>query len=404
MNAPDDLPVKNRSAAAAPRRNTKTKKWDFVVDIGRDPATGRRRQIRKRGYATKKEAEAELTRVRSALQSGTFVAPERVTLKAFLTGEWLPAIRHTIESTTLASYEQNVRLHIVRHLGAVPLQALDPGHLNGLYAQLLENGRTDGAGGLSARTVRYIHTIMHRALRDATRWGKTVRNVADLADPPSTKAARAPEMRIWDPNELRTFLDYVAEEVDDLHAGIYRLAGLAGLRRGEVLGLTWGDVDLDNATVTVQRQLRTLAGKVEHVEITKSSAGRRNINIDPTTVTALRRVRANQAADRLALGTGCPTTDLVFTRRDGRALYPNSIYKAFQRHAKAAALPVMRFHDLRHTHVADLIATDAHIKVISDRVGHSSTSFTMDRYGHLIDGQQAHAAQAVADLVDRSGS
>jgi integrase len=352
-----------------------------------------------RGYATKKLAEAELTRVRSSLQSGTFVAPERVTLSTFLIGEWLPAIRPTIESTTLASYEQNVRLHILPHLGAVTLQALDPGHLNGLYAQLLENGRTDGTGGLSARTVRYIHTIIHRALRDATRWGKTIRNVADLADPPSRKTARAPEMKYWMPGQLRAFTS-ATEKSNDRLAAAFRLAAMTGLRRGEIAGLTWADVELESATIVVRRQTRTIGRRTEHVDLTKSSAGRRRVDLDAGTVASLRRLRARQAAEKLACGIGYRETDLVFTQVDGSPVHPQTLTETFARRVKSAGLPTIRLHDLRHTHVAHLLAAGANVKIVSERIGHASSSFTLDRYGHLIEGQQASAAAAVADLVD----
>jgi integrase len=388
-----------RAAAAAPRKNPKTGKWDFVVDVGRDPTTGKRRQIRNRGYATKKLAEAELTRIRSSLQSGTFVAPERVTLNTFLIGEWLPAIRPTIESTTLASYEQNVRLHVLPHLGALTLQALDPGHLNGLYARLLETGRTDGMGGLSARTVRYIHTIIHRALRDATRWGKTVRNVADLADPPSRKTARAPEMKYWMPEQLRSFIS-VTEASRDRLAPAFRLAAMTGLRRGEIAGLTWADVELESATIVVRRQTRTIGRRTEHVDLTKSSAGRRRVDLDAGTVASLRRWKAHQAAEKLACGNGYRETDLVFTQVDGSPVHPQSLTETFARRVKSAGLPTIRLHDLRHTHVAHLLAAGANVKIVSERIGHASSSFTLDRYGHLIEGQQASAAAAVADLVN----
>ena len=397
-----DQVARSRAAAAVPRRNPKTGKWDFIVDVGRDPATGKRRQVRKRGYATKKLAEAELTRVRSALQSGTFVAPERVTLKTFLNDQWLPAIRHTVESTTLASYEQNVRLHIVPHLGAITLQALDPGHLNGLYADLLDHGRTDGTGGLSARSVRYIHTIIHRALRDATRWGKTVRNVADLADPPSLKAARAPEMKYWMPGQLRSFISEI-EKSDDRLAAAFRLAAMTGLRRGEIAGLTWADVELGSAMLLVRRQTRTIGRKTEHVELTKSSAGRRRVNLDAGTVASLRRLKVRQAAEKLACGSGYRDTDLVFTQADGSPVHPQTLTETFARRVKSAGLPMIRLHDLRHTHVAHLLAAGANVKIVSERIGHASSSFTLDRYGHLIEGQQANAAAAVADLIDSAG-
>lgn len=234
---------RQRASTAGPRQDPRTKRWSFVVDGGTDPRTGRRRQIRRRGFPTKKAAESELTRLRGSLQNGTFVAPENLTLGAFIVDDWLPAIRTTVEPSTLESYGRMLRLHVIAHIGHVPVQRLEPQHLNALYADLLAGGRRDGKpGGLKARTVRYLHTILHRALKDAAKWGKVARNVAELADPPSAKAARAPEMKVWSPAELRAFLNHL-EQSDDRLACAFRLAGMAGLRRGEILGLTWDDLD-----------------------------------------------------------------------------------------------------------------------------------------------------------------
>ncbi len=390
---------RTRSQSAAPRRDPESGTWGFVVDAGIDPGTGKRRQVRRRGFATRKAAEQELARVRHGVQNSDYVAPDRLTVSSFLTNEWLPATKSTIESTTFESYERNLRLHVIPSLGEMRLQRLEPQRLNALYATLLANGRRDGKGGLSARTVRYLHTIIHRALKDATRWGKVSRNVADLADPPSQKAARPPEMKIWDPQQLRAFLDYV-EQQRDLLAPAFRLAGLAGMRRGEVLGLTWADIDFDHGALTVRRQLRCIGRKIEHVEITKTASGRRRINLDSGTLAALRTARARQAAERLAMGTGYQESAFVFTQPDGAPIHPMTMTETFSRRIKSAKLPKIRLHDLRHSHVAHLIAAGTHVKVISERVGHASTSFTMDRYGHLMDGQQSDAADAVALLVD----
>lgn len=169
------------SSAAAPRKDQKSGTWWFVVDL---PPSGdsRRRQAKRRGFRTKAEAQAALDELRVDTRRGTYVAPARQTFGEFLTRDWLPAIRATVEPSTHESYTRYLTLHVVPRVGGIGLQQLDAGALNKLYADLLDHGRLNGKpGGLSARTVRYIHTIIGRALREAVAWDRVARNVARAA-------------------------------------------------------------------------------------------------------------------------------------------------------------------------------------------------------------------------------
>ena len=198
------------SHSAAPQKDPKTGTWWFVVDL---PAKGdgRRRQVRRRGFRTKAEAQSAMDDLRVSGRRGSYVAPARQTFGEFLTDDWLPAIRTTVDASTWASYSRNLRLHVIPHLGGVGLQQLDAGMLNKLYAELLEHGRRDGRpGGLSARTVRYIHTIIGRALREAVAWDRLLRNVAQAAQPPGSALAEPPEMRTWDGPSSRRSLACLA--------------------------------------------------------------------------------------------------------------------------------------------------------------------------------------------------
>jgi hypothetical protein len=178
--------------------------YTYWLDIGSDPVTGKRRQRTKGGFRTKRECQAALNEAISALRSGTLVQPSRRTVASFLVEEWLPAVQMAgLRNSTWASYRMNVEKHLVPGLGAIELQRLSPAQLNAFYRELLTRGRRNAAGGLAPKTVYYIHSILHRALRDAVRWGYVVRNAADVADPPR---AKTPEMRVWSPAQLRAFL------------------------------------------------------------------------------------------------------------------------------------------------------------------------------------------------------
>lgn len=207
--------------------------WGYVIDV--PTLTGRRRQLRRRGFKTKKEAQTSLTTALSDLQRGMFVAPERATLASFLLDDWLPARAASLRPSTAASYEQVIRSYVAPTIGGVRLQAVDGGVLNQLYAALLANGRTEtrrGLGtGLAPKTVRNVHGVLTKAFRDAVRWGRLQRNPCDAADPPR---GRVPEMRAWNADQLRAFTTATR---DHRWAAIWALMATTGLRRGEILGL-----------------------------------------------------------------------------------------------------------------------------------------------------------------------
>ena len=223
--------------------------WFFVVDVTQPG--GERQQTRRRGFTTRRDAQKELTRVLTSVDDRAYIEPKRQTVATFLTETWLPAVQHTIKPATFESYQRNVRLYVAgRPIGRRRLQQLGAADLNALYALLLAG---DGEHRrLSPRSVAYVATILHRALRDAVRWNAIVRNPADAADPPrpSSKA----EMRIWTAQELSKFLGGVA---GDRLAGAWWLLATTGMRRGEALGLRWQDVDLDAGRLSIYRTLIT---------------------------------------------------------------------------------------------------------------------------------------------------
>jgi integrase len=366
----------------------------LVVDV---PGTGgRRKQVRRRGFATKKEAQEELTRLRSDLQRGTFIARTRMTVDDYLTA-WLHGLPSAgRRPSTISSYRLLLRRSVLPTIGHIELQALRAVDLDVLYSQLLERG-------LAASTVRKAHVVLGKAFSDAARKELLVRNPARFATPPSASAARAPEMRHWTPAELGTFLS----EIRAHHQyPVIRTAAMTGLRRGELCGLRWTDVDLDGGTLSVRRTIASVDGKLVHGDV-KTARSRRVIDVDPTTVATLRAWRRTQLEDRLLVGSAWIDTGLVFTMPNGEGWHPKSISQAFDRLVRASVakalqppVPRIRFHDLRHTHASQLLAAGVNVKVVSERLGHSSVAFTLDTYAHVMPGQQAHAAAAVAALVD----
>jgi len=213
-----------------------------------------RKQQVKTGFKTKKEAQASLATALTELQQGAYIEPAKVTVKEFLTLEWLPAIESTIRPATFASYSTHVKIHIAPRIGTVPLQKLSPGQINRLYSELAREGKASGKGGLSPNSVRRVHATLHRALRDAVRWGYLPRNAAESADPPRQVDPKLSAGRAWQAEDLKKFLEAVKNE--RLYP-LWLTLALTGLRRGEALGLLWEDVDLKAGRLVVRRSRRT---------------------------------------------------------------------------------------------------------------------------------------------------
>ena len=370
------------------------KTWMFTVEAGFDPVTGKRRRPQRSGFKTRKEAEYAQAAMLAKIRRGEWVQDSQETVGEFLT-EWLTSIAGRVRPTTLTSYERNIRVHVRPTLGQKRLQALTSADLNSLYGKLLLAGRRGGANGLRPRTVRYIHTILRGALKDALRWNRVARNVADAADPPSHSASKPPEMATWTAAELKAFLKSVQ---GDRLSALWRVLAMTGMRRGEACGLQWKDIDLKNGRVSVQRSLIQSAVGPSFAP-PKTERGRRAVALDTETASALKDHRASQAAEKLLLGAAYQDQGLVFCREDGRPLDPDGVSKAFTKRRSAAGLVRIRLHDLRHTHATLALQAGVHPKVVSDRLGHGDVALTLNTYSHAIPALQESAAETGAALI-----
>lgn len=312
------------------------------------------------------------------------------TLGVYLTMKWLPAKQMTLRPSTWDGYPRLIELHVLPHLGRVPLRHLRAEHLDRLYATLLEQGRCDGNGGLDIKTVHEVHIVIRRALRDAERRGSIVRNPAELAHAPKRRPLSSGEFRAWNADQLGNFLNPAQ---NNTHFAALWLAANTDMRRGEVLGLRWGDVDLESARLSVNRSLVSVAYEL-HESRGKTRTARRTIDLDERTVNVLGTIRS-------------PDPDgeaYVFCHKDGTPIHPQVLSDAFKRLVRESGLPRIRLHDLRHTHATLLLKAGVPIKVVSERLGHSTPGFTMATYQHVLPGMQAEAAKIFAALLERPKS
>jgi integrase len=366
--------------------------WYVVVDVG-VTANGRRRQKWHGGFRTRREAEVARAKLVNELHTGSYVEPDRTTFGEWIRDSWLPMIASRIKPSTLQSYRSNLERHVLPRLGSRPIQQVNAAMLNALYGELL--AADNGHRPLSPKTVHYIHTTIHKALADAVDAGVVMRNVAERAKPPRPARPGAHEIRCWDAAELARFLDHVRGT--RLEAA-WRLAAMTGMRRGEILGLRWRDVDLDAARISVRQAVVSVAYEV--LESTPKSHQARVIDLDPETVAILRRHLTAQRAERAQWDGDYSDRDLVIAKENGEPIHPQSLSQAFERLAKKVGLRRIRFHDLRHTHATIAVQAGVPVKVISERLGHESPAFTLRQYAHVMPGMQAEAAAEVAQLID----
>lgn len=372
----------------------KGNRYYAVVYEGIDAATGKPRQRWHAAGETRKGAERILGNLVKRMHDGDYRSPDKITLGDYLLERWLPSKRTRVKPSTAAAYERNIRLHINPNIGRIPLQKLQPEDLDELYVKLLTEGKRNGTGGgLSAKSVRNVHATIQSALSDATRKGTVFRNVADIADPPSiSRSGRS--MNVWTGDQLRSFLETIAGH--ELYP-LYFLAATTGMRRGEIAGLRWRNVDLDAARLTVNQQIVSVEYELIEDDL-KTASSRRTIDLDEQTMAMLRRHRRQQLEERMASGRR-GDDGFVFARPDGTPIHPDLISQTFQRFMAQIDLPKIRLHDLRHTHATILLQQNIHPKVVSERLGHSSIAFTMTVYQHVMPGMQAEAAATFGAAV-----
>lgn len=377
------------------RGNSWTAYW-FVTDNH-----GRRRQKSKGGFTTKRDAQTFLTEQLSSLTTATYVEPSRMTFGEYLTDFWLPTVKGTTRPSTWDAYKRTVDLHVVPELGSIPLQKLSAHDLDRYYAAKRASGRADGkkgrdgTGGLSTKTVRNIHNMIHKALHDAERKQLVNRNVAKSADPPHHERHPLEAAQTWTPEQVRTFLAAIAEH--RLYAA-FLLAVTTGMRRGELLGLRWIDVEFPRRRLLVRQTVISVAYEIQR-SLPKTNKGRRSIALDDVTLQALRTHRHAQAQDRAATGSEVHDKDLVFAREDGQPIHPDLFSQIFDRTVERLDVPRIRLHDLRHTHATLGLAAGVQPKVMSQRLGHATVAFTQDVYVHAIPEREEEAASTIADLI-----
>ena len=368
--------------------------YTIVLNLGRDPSTGKRKQQWVSVKGTKKDTEKRLSELLSHIDNGSYIKPYKTTLAEFL-DRWLKDYAYAnLAPRTAEGYETIIRQHLIPKLGSIPLIRIKPEHIQKYYSETLANGRCDGKGALSSLTVRHHHMTLHNALKCAVKWGLLVRNPADAIDAPRTTHT---EMKVMSEDDLNMFLE-VAKPTP--YYSLFYLALFTGMRRSELLGLRWSDVDLLLCQLSVTRAMHRLRNGDIVFRPPKTAKGRRIVSLSPSTALVLREHREGQETIRLLQGLRLRDNDLVFSREDGSPLVPNAVTSAWIRLVRRAGLEGIRLHDARHTHASLMLKQGVHPKIVQERLGHSTIAITLDTYSHVAPGLQEAAANRFDEVLN----
>ena len=362
----------------------------YVVRIfqGRD-AQGKRRYINKTIRGTKKDADKYLSKTLTAMSTGTYIEASTLSVDDYL-DRWLQnAAKGRVRERTFDDYSDLLKRYVRPALGKTRLCDLRPLDIQNLYTDMQERG-------LSARTVRYAHAVLNSALKQAVKWLMLSQNPAALVELP--KLTRR-EMAALSVDEAARFLAAASE---DRFALMFALALSTGMRPEEFLGLQWKDIDLEKGIATVQRAL-VWRDKKQGWSFTepKTAKSRRNIPLPASIVRALASHKARQGEQRLKAGTKYENHDLAFATRNGAPLMRRNILRShFRPILEKAGLPAsIRLYDLRHTCATLLLAANEHPKVVSERLGHSNITLTLDTYSHVLPSMQQGASEKLERML-----
>jgi len=371
--------------------------WTIVVEAGRDPVTGKRKRIKKAFRGTKREAQKEMAKIIAQVEKGTYVEPSKLTFGEYLKN-WIENYGRTnISATTFRRYKQIIYSRIVPYLGNVKLDKLRPIHLQKFYSYLTTCKRLDGKEGtLSYDSIIYHHRVIHKALESAVTQQILPRNVADTVELPKKEIIDNEDSKenvmVLDENQVVKMLEAAKETP---YYTLLFVAVRTGMRRAELLGLKWNNINFNEKTIDIKETLLYTPEKGIYFKPPKTKKSRRKIDISDEVINVLRQHRKKQIENKLKLGQAYEDYNLVFCQENGRPMHPDTPSSWFPNFLEKIGLPRLNFHSLRHTHASLLLKAGVDIKIISERLGHSSVRITYDIYSHLMPGMQK---QAVDDL------
>ena len=364
--------------------------WEARYTAGYDPGTGKQIQRSITGK-TQKEVAQKLKAATTAIDEGTYTAPSKMTVGQWL-DIWTEEYLRGVKPATVTSYTATVRTHLRPGLGAIRLESLTAHTIQGLYNSL--STPENGSKALSAKTIKNVHGVLHKALQQAVANGYIRFNPTDSCVLPRVIKK---ELQPLDEDQIAAFLKAIkGHRLEDL----FITTLFTGMREGEVCGLLWDCVDLNRGTMTINKQLQLVrnTGGEHQLLPTKNSKGR-TITLAPSVVKVLRGVRRKQLENKLRYGERWENSGFVFTDELGRYLKPQAVRREFKKVVVDIGCPDTRFHDLRHSYAVAAIRSGDDIKTVQENLGHATASFTLDIYGHVTEKMKQDSANRMEQFI-----
>ncbi|MFW6029888.1 MAG: tyrosine-type recombinase/integrase, partial [Halanaerobiales bacterium] len=383
-------------------KETGSEKWQAQAYIGKDPATG----VQKRKYKTfkrKRDAENWAKEVELEAANGIVIQSSNITIKEYLEN-WLEDYAlYNVKGTTYDGYNAIIQSHLIPALGAIKLEDLQPVHIQSYISQKRFKGRRDGRpGGLSELTIQKHYRLLSKVLNQAVKWQLIKYNPIKAVDAPSPKKRSKERAVAMTKEQLKKLLETAKTEDPWMYNFIYT-AAYTGMRRSELLGLQWENVDFKNKVIRVREVLVQKIGEGAKLrDETKTQTSTRAIKISDDLAELLEEIKKDQQADADFMGDQYyDKLDFVFRKEDGHNYYPSTISNKFSKVRKAADLPDnITPHTCRHTHASLLLQAGVHPKIVQERLGHASITETLDTYSHLIPTMQEEAVEKLDQIMD----
>ena len=364
--------------------------WEARITLGTNPGTGK--PMRKSIYGkTQKEVRQKMQKALVEVDEGIYTEQSKITLKQWME-TWLAEFTGAVKDSTRTSYRQHMNNHIIPALGAVKLSELTPTACQKFINDLSR------VKGLSAKTVKNVHGVLHHALKQAVRLGYMRMNPTEACTLPRIEKAKIEPL---DAPEIKRLLDVLG---DDVYSDVLRVDIFTGMREGEILGLQWSCVDFDRGTITIEKQLSRPRVKGEEYRFTSLKNDKpRTVQPAPFVMQILKRQRRRQAEQRIQAGGAwddCGFPDLVFTSETGKYLNYTIVLRHLKKALEVAGLPEKRFHDLRHTYAVSSLQAGDDVKTVQENLGHHTAAFTLDQYGHVTESMRQASAQRMEAFIN----
>jgi len=369
-------------------------KYTVVIYLGRDE-NGKKKQKWYSGFRTQREAQKELNRILGEIESGSFIIPSKQPLKDYLDNWLTDYCELNLKAKTVDGYRSYIKNHISRVIGHVLLEDLKPFQVQSFYDDLHRNGRHDGKGGLSGKTIQQIHRILSKALKRAQRLQLIKQNPCDYVERPKVETFRP---SVYTKEQVQKLLTVAKQE--EIYIPVL-LAAVLGMRRGEILGLTWDKVDFENKVISVDQTLYYTSGnQTVGFSTPKTESGKRRLLIADSLCDILVAHKEEQDKIKNDLKRDYQDWNLVCCYANGRYFHPARFSHKFKRLLEIYDLKHIRFHDLRHTNATMMLEGNIPAKIASQRLGHSSIQVTLDIYSHVRDDAQKGTVELIDGLLN----